>query len=105
MFCPFDPKKDGMKFFVGNMMAGGAAGTTSLIFVYPLDFARTRLANDVGTPTQSREFKGLYDCLSATYSKDGIRGLYRGMLISIFGVVAYRASYFGLFDTGRSLLP
>merc|ERR1719453_1309709 len=30
------------------MASGGAAGATSLCFVYPLDFARTRLAADVG---------------------------------------------------------
>lgn len=28
--------------FVGNLAAGGAAGATSLLFVYPLDLARTR---------------------------------------------------------------
>lgn len=28
--------------FAGNLAAGGAAGATSLLFVYPLDFARTR---------------------------------------------------------------
>jgi solute carrier family 25 (adenine nucleotide translocator) protein 4/5/6/31 len=33
---------------MGNMASGGAAGATSLMFVYPLDFARTRLAVDMG---------------------------------------------------------
>lgn len=28
------------------MASGGAAGATSLAFVYSLDYARTRLAND-----------------------------------------------------------
>jgi solute carrier family 25 (adenine nucleotide translocator) protein 4/5/6/31 len=35
-------------FFLGNLAAGGAAGASSLTFVYPLDFARTRLGADVG---------------------------------------------------------
>ena len=35
-------------FFIGNVVSGGAAGATSLLFVYPLDFARTRLAADIG---------------------------------------------------------
>lgn len=30
------------RYFVGNLASGGAAGATSLCFVYPLDFARTR---------------------------------------------------------------
>jgi solute carrier family 25 (adenine nucleotide translocator) protein 4/5/6/31 len=39
-----DKKKEFWKFFAGNLASGGAAGATSLCFVYPLDFARTRLA-------------------------------------------------------------
>jgi len=31
------------------MASGGAAGATSLLFVYPLDFVRTRLAADIGS--------------------------------------------------------
>lgn len=31
------------RYFAGNLASGGAAGATSLCFVYPLDFARTRL--------------------------------------------------------------
>lgn len=31
-----------MRYFAANLASGGAAGATSLFFVYPLDFARTR---------------------------------------------------------------
>lgn len=48
-FCPFDSKKEPVKFFFGNIASGGAAGASSLCFVYPLDFARTRLAADIGS--------------------------------------------------------
>ena len=51
-----DKKNEFWKFFLGNLASGGAAGATSLCFVYPLDFARTRLAADVGKG-DSREFK------------------------------------------------
>jgi len=46
--CPFNPKTEKVKFFFGNLASGGAAGACSLAFVYPLDFARTRLAADMG---------------------------------------------------------
>merc|ERR1711936_23861 len=46
---PYNPKKEPVKFFFGNCASGGAAGATSLTVVYPLDFARTRLAADVGS--------------------------------------------------------
>jgi len=101
--CPYNPKKEPVKFFMGNMASGGAAGATSLTIVYPLDFARTRLAADVGSGKE-REFNGLVDCLTKTSQRDGIGGLYRGFGISVVGIIAYRASYFGMFDTGKVLL-
>lgn len=106
VFCPFNPKKEPFKFFLGNMASGGAAGATSLMFVYPLDFARTRLAADVGKAGNSaeREFTGLVDCLSKIFKSDGFNGLYRGFGISVIGIIAYRAAYFGMFDTGKVLI-
>lgn len=37
-----DKDKQFWRFFAGNLASGGAAGATSLLIVYPLDFARTR---------------------------------------------------------------
>jgi len=103
--CPYNPKTQPGMFFIGNCASGGAAGATSLCFVYPLDFARTRLAADVGSgPEGKREFNGLIDCLKKITVKDGVKGLYNGFGISVIGIIFYRASYFGLFDTGKMLL-
>ncbi|CAH0383094.1 unnamed protein product [Bemisia tabaci] len=94
-----------LRYFAGNLASGGAAGATSLCFVYPLDFARTRLAADVGKSGAAREFNGLGDCLSKIFKSDGIVGLYRGFGVSVQGIIIYRASYFGLFDTAKGMLP
>lgn len=106
MFPNYNPKTQPGWFFLSNMASGGAAGATSLTFVYPLDFARTRLAADVkgGKKGGDREFNGLVDCLQKIYKSDGPIGLYRGFIISVIGIIAYRASYFGMFDTGKVLL-
>lgn len=103
MFNPYNAKKEPFKFFMGNMASGGAAGATSLCVVYPLDFARTRLAADVGSGGK-REFSGLIDCLAKVGKSDGVTGLYRGFGISVVGIIAYRACYFGAFDTGKVML-
>ncbi|XP_049885416.1 ADP,ATP carrier protein 1-like [Pectinophora gossypiella] len=100
-----DKQKNFMRYFVGNLASGGAAGATSLCFVYPLDYARTRLAADVGKGKGQREFNGLVHCLTKTLKSDGIIGLYRGFVVSVQGIIIYRATYFGLFDTARGLLP
>jgi len=94
-----------MRYFVGNLASGGAAGATSLCFVYPLDFARTRLAADVGKAGAEREFSGLGNCLSKTFKSDGLVGLYRGFGVSVQGIIIYRAAYFGFFDTAKGMLP
>lgn len=43
-----NPNTDPYKFFMMSLLSGGLAGSFSLIFVYPLDFARTRLGADIG---------------------------------------------------------
>lgn len=101
--CPYNPKTHPGMFFLGNMASGGAAGATSLTVVYPLDFARTRLASDVGQG-EKREFTGLVDCLKKIAASDGPIGLYRGFGISVVGIIMYRAAYFGMYDTGKVLL-
>lgn len=73
--CPFSPKTEKLKFFFGSLASGGAAGATSLLFVYPLDFARTRLAADFGKG-KTRDFNGLTDTLTKIYKHDGMGGLY-----------------------------
>lgn len=73
-----------------------------MLFVYPLDFARTRLAADIGKGT-GREFHGLSDCLVKIFKSDGMIGMYRGFVISVIGIIVYRAFYFGLFDTANGM--
>jgi len=99
-----DKKKEFWKFFAGNLAAGGAAGATSLLMVYPLDFARTRLGADVGKAAHEREFSGLKDCIVKSYKADGlIRGLYPGFISSVQGIIIYRAIYFGAYDTAKEM--
>jgi solute carrier family 25 (adenine nucleotide translocator) protein 4/5/6/31 len=104
VFCPYNPKTDFWKFFMGNLASGGAAGATSLMFVYPLDFARTRLAADVGKSASDRQFTGLVDCLTKIQKSDGTKGLYQGFGVSVLGIIAYRACYFGGYDTAKRVL-
>jgi len=89
--------------FATNIASGGFAGSLSLGFVYSLDFARTRLANDAKGKDGKRQFNGLLDVYKKTLSTDGISGLYRGFTISCVGIFIYRGLYFGLYDTAKPL--
>jgi len=97
MFPKADKNTEFAKFFLINMASGGLAGAGSLMIVYPLDYARTRLASDVGTGKQ--QFSGLIDCITKTIKSSGIGGLYNGVGVSVVGIIPYRGVYFGLFDT------
>jgi solute carrier family 25 (adenine nucleotide translocator) protein 4/5/6/31 len=87
-----------------NIAAGGLAGGGSLLFVYSLDYARTRLANDLKGKGGERQFTGIVDVYRKTLAADGIAGLYRGFVISFVGIFVYRGMYFGLYDTIMPIL-
>ena len=92
--------------FSKNIASGGAAGALSLFFVYSLDYARTRLANDAksGGKGGERQFNGLVDVYKKTMATDGVQGLYRGFVISCVGIIVYRGCYFGFYDTLKPML-
>jgi len=98
----YKKERDGYaKWMMGNLASGGAAGATSLAFVYSLDYARTRLANDAKSSKGSgeRQFNGLVDVYKKTLASDGIAGLYRGFMPSVAGIIVYRGLYFGMYDS------
>jgi len=104
----FKKERDGYaKWMAGNLASGGAAGATSLLFVYSLDYARTRLANDAKSAAKGgggRQFNGLVDVYRKTLASDGIAGLYRGFGPSVLGIVVYRGLYFGMYDSLKPVL-
>ncbi|XP_043721162.1 ADP,ATP carrier protein-like [Telopea speciosissima] len=79
-----------------NLASGGAAGATSLIFVYPLDYARTRLANDAKAANKGgeRQFNGLIDVYKKTSNL-------MALLVFIVGLTSH---VLGLFYTVVSTL-
>lgn len=103
----YKKERDGyLKWMLGNLASGGAAGATSLLFVYSLDYARTRLANDAKSAKGSgeRQFNGLVDVYRKTLASDGIAGLYRGFGPSVLGIIVYRGLYFGMYDSIKPVL-
>ncbi|EER10368.1 ADP/ATP carrier, putative [Perkinsus marinus ATCC 50983] len=103
MFPKYDPHSQFWKFLASNVFSGAAAGAGSLCIVYPLDYARTRLAADVGKGSD-REFKGLIDVITKTCQRTGFWSMYQGFSMSIQGIIFYRGAYFGLYDTIKPLV-
>merc|ERR1712100_916153 len=104
LFPKYNPNKEFGMFFATNMASGGLAGAGSLTIVYPLYYARTRLASDVGSGQP--QFSGLGDCLKKTaQGPSGFMGLYNGFGVSVVGIIPFRGTYFGVNDTLVGMIP
>jgi len=104
MFPKYNPKTEFGKFFGANLVSGGLAAAGSLTIVYPLDYARTRLASDVGSGKKT--FSGLGDCMYRTATgPGGFLALYTGFGVSVVGIVGYRGLQLGTFDTITGINP
>lgn len=103
----YKKERDGYGWWLtGNLLSGGAAGASSLLFVYSLDYARTRLANDNKSAKKGgeRQFNGLLDVYKKTLATDGVAGLYRGFVPSVVGIIVYRGLYFGMYDSLKPVI-
>merc|ERR1711967_127385 len=81
LFPKYNPKTEFWSFFMANVASGGLAAAGSLTIVYPLDYARTRLASDVGSGKKT--FSGLFDCIQKTMAgPGGFMALYTGFGVS-----------------------
>jgi len=104
MFPKYNPKTQFAQFFGANLVSGGLAAAGSLCIVYPLDYARTRLASDVGSGKKT--FTGLGDCMYKTATgPGGFMALYTGFGVSVVGIIGYRGLQLGTFDTITGLNP
>ncbi|XP_023744462.1 mitochondrial carrier protein CoAc2 [Lactuca sativa] len=99
---------------VVDLLAGSLSGGTAVLFTYPLDLVRTKLAYQVvDTPklnikeamSSEHAFRGIRDCFSRTYRDAGIRGLYRGVAPSLYGIFPYSGLKFYFYEKMKSHVP
>lgn len=76
------------------IMAGAMSGMTSVACCYPLDLARATLA----IQKNEKKYCGLVDTINKVYSQSGVRGVYRGLCVSMFGIAPYVATNFTTFE-------
>ncbi|AES77101.1 putative mitochondrial carrier protein [Medicago truncatula] len=97
-----------------DLMAGSLSGGTAVLFTYPLDLIRTKLAYQIVSPTKlnvsgmvnnEQVYRGIRDCLSKTYKEGGIRGLYRGVAPTLFGIFPYAGLKFYFYEEMKRRVP
>ncbi|RID78826.1 hypothetical protein BRARA_A01613 [Brassica rapa] len=98
-----------------DLVAGSFAGGTAVLFTYPLDLVRTKLAYQVvGSakaqskaviPLEQIVYRGITDCFSRTYRESGFRGLYRGVAPSMYGIFPYAGLKFYFYEEMKRHVP
>ncbi|KAI3814503.1 hypothetical protein L1987_14143 [Smallanthus sonchifolius] len=99
---------------VVDLLAGSLSGGTAVLFTYPLDLVRTKLAYQVVDPPKlnakgainsEHAFRGIRDCFTKTYKEAGMRGLYRGVAPSLYGILPYSGLKFYFYEEMKSHVP
>jgi len=103
LFPDYDSNTEFLKSFGVKLLSGGLAGAAANTVCYPFDFARTRLASDLGTG--KAQFNGIFDCIVTTVRNQGITGLYTGWSVTVIGAFIYRAGQLGCFKQIQDLNP
>jgi len=90
--------------FFKNFIAGGVGGVCTVATGHPFDTVKVRLQTmPKALVGEKPQFKGAFDCLRQTVTKEGFFALYRGMAAPIVGVTPLFAVYFGGCSIGRWL--
>lgn len=95
-----DRKTSYYRWLGGAILSGAISNALSLVLVHPLDLAQTCVQVDL----PRERFSGVFDCLSRTASKYGLRALYTGLGVRIASRFLYRSAYFVLYDVTQNAL-
>lgn len=97
-----------------DLVAGSIAGGTAVICTYPLDLVRTKLAYQIKgavnlslieSKPSEQVYKGILDCVKTIYKQNGLKGLYRGMAPSLYGIFPYSGLKFYFYEKMKTHVP
>ena len=87
-----------------NAICGGLAGIASSIIVCPVDLVKTKLQTASRCCSTSSTSFSSYQTTKEIYTNYGIRGLYRGLLVTVYRQFPSFVIYFGSYDVIKSTL-
>jgi len=82
---------------------GSVSGSVGATSVYPLNLVRTRLQAS-GSEGHPQRYKGVFDVVQQTYSRDGWRGFYRGLAPTLAKVVPAVSISYVVYESSKSKL-
>ncbi|CDR98588.1 hypothetical protein [Sporisorium scitamineum] len=81
---------------------GSIAGMVSKVFEHPFDLVKVRLQTQ--SADRPARYAGAFDCFKQTYLQEGIRGLYRGLSLPVFGATLENACLFFTYNQIQSAI-
>ena len=84
--------------FIKGIIAGGITGGIEICITYPTEYVKTQLQLD----EKVGKYKGIADCAKQTVREKGVRGLYRGLSVLVYGSIPKSAVRFGSFEKVQS---
>lgn len=81
---------------------GSIAGMISKVFEHPFDLVKVRLQTQ--SADRPARYAGAFDCFKQTYLQEGIRGLYRGLSMPVFGATLENACLFFVYNQVQSAI-
>lgn len=80
-----------------GIVAGGITGGIEICITFPTEYVKTQLQLDEKKGAKKR-YKGIVDCVKITVHEHGVRGLYRGLSVLVYGSIPKSAVRFGAFE-------
>ncbi|KAF9455072.1 carnitine/acyl carnitine carrier [Macrolepiota fuliginosa MF-IS2] len=84
---------------IKSFIAGGFGGAAAVLVGHPFDLTKTRLQT-----AAPGAYTGAIDVVKKTLAKDGITGLYRGMVPPLLGITPIFAVSFWAYDASKQLI-
>ncbi|KAL2738856.1 hypothetical protein V1478_001422 [Vespula squamosa] len=86
-----------------GIIAGGITGGIEICVTYPTEYVKTQLQLD-GKSGASKQYTGIWDCVTKTVKTHGFFGLYRGLSVLLYGSIPKSAVRFGAFESVKKRL-
>ncbi|KAI8142876.1 mitochondrial carrier domain-containing protein [Fennellomyces sp. T-0311] len=86
-----------------HFMAGGMCGVLSWLVVFPVDLVKSRLQKEV--MMTEPKYKSIRACATDVVRRDGVRGLYRGLNVTLLRAFPIHSLQFLVLEYVYSLIP
>lgn len=86
-----------------HFMSGGFCGIMSWLIVFPVDAIKTNLQKDIMMPKP--RYNGFMDCAISLAKKNGIKGLYRGLNVTLLRAFPIHSLNFLVYEQVLKSIP